>query len=274
MRFNNKIICVLFLIGFYELKVTIDKRKILYNYEFNVNNINDLAKLKKVVYTILIGKYDKVHSIKKEKGYDYFMLTDQQLKNYTKSNWTILYLDKKTKYKSKKEKIKRQRFYKTHPHLLFKNYDLSIYIDATYKIKGNLDDFLLRILTPNISIYLLEHPDRNSIHNEFNAVIHYRKESRKNIDPIKKKYKKERYPDNNGLAETCLIIRKHNELNCIYFMEEWFNEIKQYSHRDQLSFNYILWKTRNKFVKYISKKSTTFYFRQYQRHINRYYFKY
>ena len=26
-------------------------------------------------------------------------------------------------------------------------------------------------------------------------------------------------------------------------MNKWFNEIEKYSHRDQLSFNYILWKT-------------------------------
>ena len=61
--------------------------------------------------------------------------------------------------------MKKQRFYKTQPHLFFKNYDLSIYIDGTFEIKGNLDDFLLRILTPNISIYnyVFEHPFVDSI---------------------------------------------------------------------------------------------------------------
>ena len=33
-------------------------------------------------------------------------------------------------------------------------------------------------------------------------------------------------------------------------MEKWWNEIINYSHRDQLSFNYILWKEHKK-VKYI-----------------------
>ena len=59
--------------------------------------------------------------------------------------------------------IKKQRFIKTHPHLFFKNYDLSIYIDTTFSIKGKLDEFLIRILTPKLSLYVLEHPERSTI---------------------------------------------------------------------------------------------------------------
>ena len=63
--------------------------------------------------------------------------------------------------------------------------------------------------------------------------------------------KNENFSDNNGHAECCLIVRKHNSRNCINFMEMWFNEIKYNSHRDQLSFNYVYWRLGNKYVKYI-----------------------
>ena len=53
---------------------------------------------------------------------------------------------------------------------------------------------------------------------------------------IWERYKKEKFPDNNGLIEGCLIIRKHNEKEVINQMENWFEEIEKYSHRDQLSF--------------------------------------
>ena len=52
--------------------------------------------------------------------------------------------------------IKQQRFFKTHPHLFFQNYDLSIYMDTTFEIQGKLDEFLLRILNPNSNIYLVK----------------------------------------------------------------------------------------------------------------------
>ena len=44
--------------------------KLFINSEININDITYLSKLKKVVYTILLGKYDNIHPIIKEKGYD------------------------------------------------------------------------------------------------------------------------------------------------------------------------------------------------------------
>ena len=252
MKFNDKIIIILILFYYYELKLFV------YNHQSNINGINYIKNLKKVVYTILLGKYDNVHLLIKEKGYDYFMITDQKFKSKSKINWTILDFHSKKRnkkrYKNIMDRIKRQRFYKTHPHLFFKDYDLSIYVDANYDIKGNLDEFLLRVLSPNKSIYILEHPKRNSINNEFNAVLSYKKDTKNHINIIKNIYNKEKFPDNNGLAETCIIVRKHNEFNCINFMENWSKQISKNSHRDQLSFNYILWKNKDKNVKYISKQ--------------------
>ena len=233
MNYQYKIIYIFLLYFIFDKKTDKNIRKSINYYE------------KK----ILLGKYDNVHQVNKEPGYDYFLITNLNLKNETK-NWTILHVDAKIHSKDKKETIKQQRFIKTHPHLFFENYDLSIYVDATYEIKGKLDDFLLRILTPNFTIYLLEHPERNTIFNEFKEVVKIKKESRKIVNPIKNRYNSEKFPDNNGLAETCIIIRMHNKLNCINFMEQWYNEIQKNSHRDQLSFNYILWKTRDNIVKY------------------------
>jgi hypothetical protein len=99
-----------------------------------------------------------------EKDMIYIMFTDQNLNN-KRTNWTIINVEHNFNYSNKLEVIKKQRFYKTYPHLLFKDYNLSIYIDSTFDIKGNLDEFLLRILTKSLSIYILEHPNRNSINN-------------------------------------------------------------------------------------------------------------
>ena len=86
--------------------------------------------------------------------------------------------------------------------------------------------------------------------NEFDAILFFKKASLKHIIPVKEKYKRENFPDDNCNEECCLIVRKHNDINCINFMEKWYYEIEHNSYRDQLSFNYILWKTRKKVVKY------------------------
>ena len=117
-----------------------------------------------------------------------------------------------------------------------------------------------RIITKNINIYAIEHPFRNCIYSEINAVIKLKKE-RKNIClKIKKRYKNIKLPKKLGLSENCLLIRMHNKMNCIYLMEKWWKEVNFYTYRDQLSFNYIKWKTKIN-IKYISKNFVLQYFK-------------
>ena len=53
---------------------------------------------------------------------------------------------------------------------------------------------------------------------------------------IRKRYKNEKFPDNNGLIESCLIIRKHNEKDVILQMEKWYEEIENI----HIEINYLL----------------------------------
>ena len=61
------------------------------------------------------------------------------------------------------------------------------------------------------------------------------------------RYRKEGYPENNGLARATVIFRRHNEEDVITNSEGWWTEIKYGSKRDQISFNYVAWKYNLKF---------------------------
>ena len=61
------------------------------------------------------------------------------------------------------------------------------------------------------------------------------------------RYRILRYPGNAGLITGMVILRRHNESDCIKVMEDWWTEIKYNSKRDQLSFNYCAWKNDLKF---------------------------
>lgn len=67
VNINKLFIIILF---FYCILNILNKNKQIINSEININDITYLSKLKKVVYTILLGKYDNIHPIIKEKGYD------------------------------------------------------------------------------------------------------------------------------------------------------------------------------------------------------------
>ena len=153
------------------------------------------------------------------------------------------------------------RYFKLFPHLFFKDYDLSIYIDATFIVKGNLNEILLRALKPSFDIYFLQHPKRNKIFQECSAVLHFKRDNKEIVNIVKNRYIKEKYPDNIGLTENSIIIRRHNKKKVIKLMEIWWNEIKKYSYRDQLSLNYAIWKLNSNLkIYYLSKKFVLDYF--------------
>ena len=57
-------------------------------------------------------------------------------------------------------------------------------------------------------------------------------------------YQKNKYPKHNGLIESTVLIRNFKNKKLSKVMKNWFSEIKKYSYRDQLSFNYVAWKNK------------------------------
>jgi hypothetical protein len=98
------------------------------------------------------------------------------------------------------------------------------------------------------------HPKRTCIYSEASAVISLRKDTSENIRPQLDRYKAEGFPANYGLLQSNILIRKHNEPDCIRLMEAWSEEVMNGSHRDQLSFNYCCWKNEDIRVEYLDKK--------------------
>ena len=229
---------------------------------YNKYNTNYIKKIKKVVYSIVVDEYDKISTFKKQEGYNYFLFSDR---NYKNTNWTIISISNLIN-KTNISKIKMTRFFKLFPHLFFKDYDLSIYFDASFIIKGNLNELLLRTLNPSFDLYLLQHPFTNKVFKEISIVVYYKKDTNESVNIVKKRYIEENFPDNLGLTENCIIIRRHNKKKIIKLMEIWWNEIKNYSYRDQLSLNYAIWKLNSNLkIYYLSKRFVKEYF-SYRKH--------
>ena len=96
------------------------------------------------------------------------------------------------------------------------------------------------------------HPCRRCVYDEAKACIHLHKDTEENINYQVDTYKKDGYPKNIGMAETNVLLRRHNDIKCQMLGNMWASELLKYSHRDQLSFNYVCWKIH--FVPGIMKK--------------------
>lgn len=203
--------------------------------------------MKKVVYTCITGQYDILTDplfINKE--FDYVCFTDQP---FYSEVWQIRPIPEELNGLSQ---VKRQRIVKICPHRYLPEYDLSIWVDGNIIIKGDMEDLIGRLRWNKSPITIPQHPIRRCIYDEANACIQLGKDSPENVLKQVKEYKEEGFPANYGMVQSAVIFRKHNDPNCIKLMEVWANELQFKSHRDQLSFNYAVWKTKVNF-NYVDK---------------------
>lgn len=194
--------------------------------------------MKKCIFFPLIGDYDYFREPKViSPNWDYICFTNN--KKLKSKNIEIRYVKKDEDLSN----VKFSRKIYILNHKFVGDYDLSISMIASMKVLVDPDVFLKSLRQDDkIDMYISKHPKRDCIYKEAKQCIKLEKDDPKIIRKQIEMYKKEGYPENNGLAACGLMIRKHGRSNLEEHCERWWNIVKNYSTRDQLSFNYILWK--------------------------------
>ena len=198
--------------------------------------------MKNIIYTAIFDNYDELKDpLVITPNVNYFCFTDNlQLKSNV---WKVVH---NLKVNNTKNLTKPQlaREIKINIHRFMLDFNKALWIDANQQINADLT-FLFE---SNIEydFTLLNHPERNCVYKEGLACIQLNKDSQDMINAQMKKYFDNSYPEDNGLVATGLMIRNRKD-NVNIFCEKWFDEILHFSHRDQLSFNYVLWKSFKNF---------------------------
>lgn len=191
--------------------------------------------MKIIVYTCITGNYDDIVEVtNKEENIEYICITNnKQLKSNT---WNVKYIDEKIDNWTLARKVKIEPFNYLPKH------DVSIWIDGAIKINKKISEFLDKECElDKYDMVGFKHQFRNCIYDEISACVDMRKETIENANRLFDFLKKQKYPENNGLIESTVLIRKNNN-DVKKLMSLWFDMIINYSRRDQLSFNYCLWK--------------------------------
>lgn len=223
------------------------------------NIVNSKERL--AIFTAIIGNYDELNEplIVENDFCDYYCFTDN--KKLHSDIWEIVLLDEE-EYPEMKglDSIRKSRYVKTHPHLFLDDYKHSFWMDANLQICKSVPSFIDLFLEDN-EILTFIHPERSSIYQEADECIALKKDDESIISNQVDRYNKDNYPENNGLVMTNILYRRHTD-KVKNFDQLWWEEIKNGSRRDQLSFNYISWKTntlydvcklhayRNRFFRY------------------------
>lgn len=198
---------------------------------------------KVAIYTVNIGGYDTVlQPIIKSENVDYFYVSDKKPSNLGKWEW----IDANKFIKDlDTTNVKKARYIKTHPHLIFKDYKYSIFIDGNIRTVVDISKFVNNI-NKKTKIAIHPHPYRECIYDEAINCKRSGKGNNKEIDKQIETYRNEGMPEKYGLFETNVVVREHNNELCKKIMEDWWNEIFTKSERDQLSLTYVLWKNKLK----------------------------
>lgn len=211
---------------YYKLKLR--NQKLIYQ-EYKKNR-----KAKGVVYTCIIGDYDNLKSQKYVNfDWDYICYTNN--KNIKSDGiWEVKELEF-----DKLDNTRNNRWHKLNPHLLFSEYERSLYIDGNVRILSKAFFYLLLNEESFISTI---HPKRNCLYNEAEICKQTKLEKKEIIDNQINIIKKAKFPKNYGLYEANILYRKHNEEKIIKMDEEWWEFVSKQAKRDQLSLTYVCWK--------------------------------
>lgn len=123
-----------------------------------------------------------------------------------------------------------------------RKYDYSIYIDGSIRITCDIKPLVYSLIDAGKTIALHNHSYIKSIHDEAAACCIWGLAERSILTEQLNFYRHEGFTDDMGHFENPVIIRKCNddELNSI--MRTWWEQIQRFTHRDQISLPYALWK--------------------------------
>ena len=187
-----------------------------------------------IIYTCITGSYDELWApTVVDPGVIYLCFTD--FKMTAVPPWQIIdisYL--------KLDAKDRNRYVKMYPHRFLPKHDISLYVDGSVKIVGNVRELALTATGQREDIFLYDHPQRNCVYDEAAACAHFAHDWIWRISIQMRRYRRLGYPFNHGLFEAGVIIRRDSE-QVRRMMDAWWSEYLIGAKRDQLSLPFVAW---------------------------------
>ena len=197
-----------------------------------------LGSPKTVFYTCITGSYDKLIEPKfVVPGCDYTLISDNPPPEGSVFKWTNI-VDVVPKEIT--DNHYKNRFCKFNPHLIFPDYRYSIYFDGNIDLRTDITDFIKNLGRTRLGV-----TDRNPVDCAYMELFKMMRSglvSEEKALSIYKKYSNEGFPRHFGSFECSILLREHNNPVCKSLDEQWWEETKNTTGRDQIAFPYVLWK--------------------------------
>jgi len=211
--------------------------------------------MKIAVYTFISGLYDNLKPFNKEfnKEADFYFLTDtpQELPKTSGEYKTVIVpiVEEVSRYTA--------RHYKILSHVLFPDYDYTIWLDGSTSLRVSPKKLIEKYLN-SFEIAAFKYPDEDCIYIHADKCVAAGRFPASLVDPHMEFYRSDGFPDHAGLCEIRIVLRRNTDTIKL-FNELWLETYKKWVTCDQLCFNYCLWKLGIKYntIKWGSREFKT-----------------
>ncbi len=190
------------------------------------------------VYTALFGSYDILREpLLQPDNIDYYVLTDQEIPEG--SVWKRLDASAVIPAEYQGDLVLSNRWCKIHPHLVFKDYQYSVYIDSNIWVFSDLTPLTAGL--DSFPVAMFRHKRRDCVYDEVQACLEQKKDTKKSLKAHLEVIRSHGVPSNWGLLEASVIARKHFDSRCVELMDAWWKSFFRNSRRDQIALIDCLW---------------------------------
>jgi glycosyltransferase involved in cell wall biosynthesis len=192
-----------------------------------------------VVYSVLVGDYEDVKEpAVVDPAARYLLFTDNP--SLACRHWEVVAFDTEGL-----NPRRASRLPKLLAHRYLPDHDVSVYIDASLRIRAGDVGRMVADCLGGRDIALYRHYKRSCVYDEIDFVMNDPDrlvEDRALCERAREKYRAIGYPRGNGLFENGLIVRRNTEAVRV-LNETWWREYRDGAERDQFTLMYALWQT-------------------------------
>jgi len=197
------------------------------------------TKRKIVFYTAIFGEYDNLLLPDQiDPDIDYICFTDRPRNNYG-----VWQMRSAPFYHPDPTRI--ARYVKTHPHELFPEHEVAVWLDANIILRGDVHKYIEMVKLQGAHLGFVPHPHRDCFYEEAEACKRLGKDAVGVIDRQVDHYLKRGLPPNQPLFETGFMVADLSNPGTSEALTTWWQQIEQFSRRDQLGLAWVIFQHPN-----------------------------
>jgi len=191
---------------------------------------------RRCVFTVLYGPYDSLPPVGTGSGLPHIAFMDCDSPPPEAQAWEIRRLPQRLAG----DTVRSARFVKLHPHLVLPEFDESLYLDCSVRLRQAPEALFAALLDAQPhAMACFAHSHRSCVQDEVRAVLALGYDDPGIIRRQIEAYAAQGLRGSGPLVWTGLLLRRHHEPGMVRFNTLWWEQVLRFSRRDQIAFPFL-----------------------------------